>query len=89
VEFRWIGWNIAHIARHNAKPPEAEYVVDHPGPGYPARPGDDKSLVRGQTADGRYLQVVYLIDEDGTIFVIHARELTKNEKRRLKRRKSK
>jgi hypothetical protein len=44
-------------------------------------------MVRGQSSAGRYLQVIYLIDEDGTFFVIHARDLTEREKSGLKRRK--
>jgi hypothetical protein len=47
-----------------------------------------KRLVRGQTARGRYIQVIYLIDRDGAFFVIHARDLTPGEKSRLKRRSS-
>jgi hypothetical protein len=32
-------------------------------------------------------QVVYVIDPDGTVYVIHARPLTDREKRRYRRRK--
>jgi uncharacterized DUF497 family protein len=87
VEFRWIAWNVEHIAGHNVRADEAEYVVEHPARGYPARPGDDKHLVRGQTAQGRHLQVIYLIDDDGAFSVIHARDLTANETSRLKRKR--
>ena len=43
-------------------------------------------LVRGQDDKGRYVQVVYLIDEDGeTFYVIHARPLEGTEKRASRR----
>jgi uncharacterized DUF497 family protein len=42
--------------------------------------------VWGSTSGGRLLQVVFVLDDDGTVFVIHARDLTDSEKRRLRRR---
>jgi hypothetical protein len=42
--------------------------------------------VRGHGRGGRFLQVVYLVDDDDTLFVIHARPLTDSEKRRFRRR---
>jgi hypothetical protein len=37
-------------------------------------------VVIGQTAVGRYLQVIYIEDDDAdTIYVIHARDLTDRE----------
>jgi hypothetical protein len=81
-EYRWIDWNIDHIGAHNISAPEAEQVVDR----YPARKsGDDTFLARGKTAAGHSIQVAYLIDEDGVVFVIHARPLTENETRVIRR----
>ena len=40
----------------------------------------------GQTAAGRYLQVIYIFSPPGVVYVIHARNLTEPEKRRLRRR---
>jgi len=85
-EFRWIEWNREKLAQHNVDPKEAEFVVDHPRRPYPMQVDDEKRLVWGQTSSGRYLQVVYLIDVEDTIFVIHARPLTDREKKRLRRR---
>ena len=48
---------------------------------------DDRYLVWGPTDDGRLLQVVFVIDDEDTIFVIHARPLTEKEKRRYRRSK--
>jgi uncharacterized DUF497 family protein len=85
--FRWIEWNVDHIAEHDVSPDEAEFVVNHVRPPYPEIVGAGKFRVVGQTAAGRYLHVIFVIDPAGTIFVIHARDLTDSEKRRLRRRR--
>lgn len=86
-DFRWNDWNIDHIGAHGIGPADAEYVVNHARPPYPERTRDNAFLVRGQTEDGAYIQVVYIIEGDDVAFVFHARELSENEKRRLRRRK--
>lgn len=87
MEFRWIEWNLDKVAKHGVAPWEAEYVVSRARSPYPRRAEDGRWLVWG-AAEGRdLLQVVFLIDPDGTVFVIHARPLTDNEKRRYRRRK--
>jgi len=42
--------------------------------------------VRGADDTGRLLQVVFVLDEDGSVYVIHARPLTDPERRRYRRR---
>ena len=86
-EFRWIEWNRDKVAQHNVAPEEAEFIVNQARRPYPMQVDDEKRLVWGQTRSGRYLQVVYLIDTEDTIFVIHARPLTDREKKRLRRRR--
>lgn len=86
-EFRWIPWNRGKVAQHHVEPEEAEFVVNHARPPFPMKVDDEKRLVWGQTGAGRYLQVVYLIDLDDTIFVIHGRPLTDREKKRVRRRR--
>jgi uncharacterized DUF497 family protein len=86
-DFKWIAWNHNKIAMHNVGIDEVEYAVNHPMRGYPRRVEDDKRLVWGQTVEGAYLQVVYAIEPDNRVFVIHARPLNDNEKRRLRRRR--
>jgi uncharacterized DUF497 family protein len=86
-DYRWNDWNILHIAEHNLSPEDAEYVVDHARPPYPERTGNDKVLVRGQARSGQYIQVIYVVDRDDMLYVIHARPLTENEKRRYRRRR--
>lgn len=84
AEFRWNEWNLAHIGRHAVRPEEAEWVVNR----YPASDGgEDKYKTWGQTAVGRYLQVVFVLDPAGMVYVIHARDLTDREKRRFRRRR--
>jgi hypothetical protein len=62
--FIWQSKNVEHIADHSVAPEEAEYVVLHARPPYPEYIGDAKYRVRGQTRDGRYLQVIYVFGVD-------------------------
>jgi uncharacterized DUF497 family protein len=86
MQFRWIDWNLDHIAEHGIEPEEAELVVRNAKPPFPEEIGDEKAIVKGRGTGGRFLQVIYLVDPDDTIFVIHARPLTEREKKQLKRR---
>jgi uncharacterized DUF497 family protein len=86
IDFRWNEWNTEHIERHGVSPEEAERVVEGARPPYPLDRGDDKWLVWGRGQGDRWIQVVFVVDADGTIFVIHARPLTENERRRGRRR---
>jgi len=83
-DFRWIAWNVDHIAEHGIAPDEAEQVVNHAPRGYPRRTGGDAFLVRGRTQAGTLIQVIYTIDPPPlrSVFVFHARPLTPAEVRR-------
>ncbi len=87
MEFRWIEWNIDKVVDHGVTPQEAEEVVEGAASPYPLQREDEKFLVWGATAAGRLLQVVFLLDEDDMVFIIHARPLTEKEKRRRRRRR--
>ena len=87
MQFRWTQWNTDHIAEHGIEREEAELVVRAARKPFPQQIGDDKLLVMGTGRRGRYLQVVYVLDPDDTVFVIHARPLTGREKQRYRRRK--
>jgi hypothetical protein len=87
VDFRWNDWNVEHIARHRIAPKEAEYVVRRARAPYPEGREDGKYLVQGQGLDGRFLQVIFIEDEGGTLYVIHARPLSGLEKHRYRRRR--
>ncbi len=85
MDFRWNEWNVEHIAKHGVWPEDAEAVVRSAARPYPRKIGDDKWLVTGQGQGGRFLRVIFVLDDDGAIYVIHARPLTDQEKRRLRR----
>jgi uncharacterized DUF497 family protein len=86
-EFRWNTWNSEHIADHGITRSEAEDVVIRARRPYPQRVGAGKYLAVGQTSSGSYIQVVYVFDPPGVVFVIHARPLREIEKRRFRRRR--
>jgi uncharacterized DUF497 family protein len=87
MDFRWNEWNLEHLARHGVSPEEAEMVVRAASRPYPRRIEDEKWLVWGRGQGGRFLQVVFVLDDVDSVFVIHARPLTDREKRRWRRRR--
>ena len=80
-----------HIYGHGVTEEEVQEILRGTGEDWPA--ARDSRMKLGQTAAGRYLQVIYVPDEDpDSVFVITAYELRgKAEKayRRRQRRKSK
>jgi len=82
--FRWNGWNRHHIAEHGIFVEDAEFLVRHARRPYPRRMGQGKFLVRGQTATGLYIQVMYIFDPEDVRDVIHARPLTDRDKWQLR-----
>ncbi len=88
MEFRWHEWNIEHIGTHGVSPDEAEAVIRRAVQPYPRKLEDDKWLVWGPGRGGRFLQVIFVLDEDDSVFIIHARLLTDREKRRYRHRRS-
>lgn len=80
-DFRWIDWNIDKVEKHGCTTHEAQQAVNRPARGFPRRAGE-KYKVQGRGQGGRWVQVVYLIDPDGVIFVIHAMPLTTRRRRR-------
>ena len=85
VIFQWDEENVEHLASHQVMPFEAEEVLDDDPLVLKTR--DNKSLAYGQTDAGRYLLVVSVWKSHHTIRVITARDLTRAEKSRLKRRR--
>lgn len=86
MEFRWNDWNIDHIAEHGVSPDEAELVVSEARRPFPRMMEDDKWLVWGRGRGGRFLQVIFVLDDEESVYVIHARPLTDREKRKFRRR---
>jgi uncharacterized DUF497 family protein len=86
MDFRWNDWNTGHVEEHGIGPEEAEHVVTHAARPYPMTGREGTLLVRGPGRGGRLIQVVYVLDPDDTVFVIHARPLDDDEKRHYRRR---
>ena len=84
--FRWNFWNLEHIAKHGVEPDEAEEVVHCARSPYPEKVGNRKYRVRGQAANGRYLQVIYIKSPPDRFYVIHSRDLTDREVQQYRRR---
>jgi hypothetical protein len=75
-----------HIYDHNVSEAEVEQVMRGPGEDLPAKNGARMKL--GQTAAGRYLQIIYVPDEDQVgVFVITAYDLRGKAKTAFRRRR--
>ena len=59
--FAWDEDNCAHLAKHAVSPAEAQEVVACAEAPFPREVGDEKLVVWGQTAGGRYLQVIFVL----------------------------
>ncbi|MBV8780709.1 MAG: hypothetical protein JO353_04865 [Phycisphaerae bacterium] len=88
ADFRWNDWNRDHVTQHGVSIDEAEAAVRQASAPWPAYIGDGKYRVYGAGTGGRIVHVIFLKDEDGTLFIIHARAvISKGEKRRVRRRR--
>ena len=86
MDFRWNDWNLDHATSHGISVDEIEALIESARPPFPEYRGDDKWIVVGPGKGGRFVQVIFLLDDDGTAYAIHARLLTDPEKRRYRRR---
>jgi len=86
-DFRWNEWNIEKIQRHGLTIEDVEFVVNNARRPFPRPIGNEKWLVVGPTRSGRVIHAIYLAGVGGGLFVIHARPLTPNERRRQRRRR--
>jgi len=76
---------LPHIYGHGVTAEEVEQALRGPGDDFPAR--RDSRMKLGQTVAGRYLQVIFVPDEDRTgVFVITAYELEGKSKKAFRRR---
>lgn len=85
MDFRWNQWNEDHATQHGVSVEEAEHVIETARSPFPRTIEEDKRLVWGRGRGGRLLQVIFLLEEDDSIYVIHARPLTEQEKHRYRR----
>lgn len=78
-----------HIYQHGITDEEVEEVMRRPGDDFPGREGSRIAL--GQTDAGRFLQVVYILDEDRlgafvvTAYDLRGKALAAYRRRRRKR----
>lgn len=76
---------LPHMHRHGVTEEEAEQVLNGPGEDLPG--SRDSRMKLGQTSAGRYLQVIYVPDEDpGSVFVVTAYELKGKAKKAFRKR---
>lgn len=69
--YRDLETGLPHIYEHGVTEPEVEWVLAHPSEDEACSRGSRQAL--GQTAEGRYLRVIYVPDEEGDgIFVVTA-----------------
>ena len=103
VSFVWNEKNIEHATSHGLTVEQVEYVVRNASEPYPKHIGDAKVLVRGQTESGFWAQAIFVfasdavdIDyadvdlaalDDESVYVIHARPMTEQETKALRRRR--
>jgi len=59
--FSWDDENREHIAKHAVTPEQAEEVVRGARAPFPQQQDDEKLVVWGAMATGRYLQVIYVL----------------------------
>ncbi len=83
--YRDVETGLPHIYDHGVTEAEAEWVLSHPGEDEACSGGSRQAL--GQTAEGRYLRVVYVPDEEGDgVFVVTAYPLAGNQLKAFRRR---
>lgn len=59
--FAWDDSNRDHLSKHAVAPREAEFVVKNASRPFPQEMGDNKLRVWGATAEGRMLQVIFVL----------------------------
>lgn len=81
TQFRWIEWNREQATKHGCAIRDIERVVLNAGRGFPRKMDRKKWLVIGRAGAGQMIEVIYLLDDDGCAFVIHAMPLTTRRRR--------
>ncbi len=81
---RWTEWSEAHVAEHNIRVHVVEEVLFDP-PRWITSGRGGTALVYGATEAGRDLLVV-VVEGDGDVFVVTARDMHRSEKRTFERR---
>jgi hypothetical protein len=74
-DFRWIDWNLDHATKHGCGISEIESIVRR-NFNRARKFGNGKWRIEGRGQGDRVVEVIFVKDDDGTIFVIHAMPLT-------------
>jgi uncharacterized DUF497 family protein len=87
-ELIWDEWNEEHVSRHGIRPEEVEAAVSDSASLFfrTRREGYLRYVVLGLSDAGRYLFVVLEPLGESRAYVVTARDMTDNERRRFKRR---
>lgn len=83
-ELQWDDENIEHITRHNVNPQEVEDVCF--GVHIGVREGKERYILSGQSASGKYLNIVIERIGKGLFRPITAFEMSENYKHRFRKR---
>ena len=70
-----------HATRHGVSIAEAEYVVRRARRPFPRYMGNGKWAVEGRGQGDRMVLVLYIVDPQDTLYVIHASPLTTRRRR--------
>jgi uncharacterized DUF497 family protein len=81
-DFRWNDHNIEHAERHGCRVSEIESVVRRAGHGFPRYVGNGKWAVIGRGMGHRVVEVIFIYDDDDTVYVIHAQPESTRRRRR-------
>ena len=82
MEFRWDDWHRERATQHGVPEAEAEHVVRFARRPYPQRHGRGKWYVMGRGAGHRFVQVVYALEPDDVVYIIHAMPLGGRRRKR-------
>ena len=74
-DFRWNEWNLEHATKHGVSIAEIESVVRDVKRPYPMKKGDGKWVVIGRGNGGRFIEVIFVVDPDKRVYVIHAMQV--------------
>jgi hypothetical protein len=77
---------VDRVEGHGLAVGDVEDVVNNAGRPFPKADRQREMACDRATPGGSVIQGMYLVDADGTLFVIHARPLRPKERRRRRRR---
>lgn len=83
MRFRWTDQNTKHAQKHGLTIDQIERAVEDAREPFPWMLPSREYIV-WEKVDGLYIQVIAFDTPDDEVFVIHARKLTRRERRQFK-----